>query len=36
MSDKNAPDLKDFIEGVNKKSKPNGKKITFGFSKRKR
>ena len=37
MSDKKPlPDLKTFIENVNKKDKVNGKKITFGFSKRKR
>ncbi len=37
MSDKSATDLKTFIENVNKKdSKPNGKKVCFGFVKRKR
>ena len=36
MSDKPLPDLKAFIENVNKKDKRNGKKITFGFVKRKR
>ncbi len=36
MTKKQAPDLKAFIEGVNKKSKPNGLKIRFGFAKRKR
>jgi hypothetical protein len=30
------PDLKTFIENVNKKDKLNGKKIRFGFTKRKR
>ena len=30
------PDLKTFIENVNKKDKVKGKKITFGFTKRKR
>ena len=29
-------DVKDFCEGVNKKDKVNGLKITFGFTKRKR
>jgi hypothetical protein len=29
-------DLQTFIENVNKKDKLNGKKITFGFTKRKR
>ena len=36
MSDKPLPDLKTFIENVNKKDKCNGKKIRFGFVKRKR
>jgi len=36
MSDKPLPDLKTFIENVNKKDKRNGKKIRFGFVKRKR
>ena len=36
MSDKPLPDLKTFIENVNKKDKPNGKKIRFAFTKRKR
>jgi len=36
MVKKPASDLKTFIENVNKKDKPNGKKITFGFSKRKK
>jgi hypothetical protein len=34
--DKPAKDLEAFIENVNKKDKPNGKKIRFGFTKRKR
>jgi len=34
--DKPAPDLKEFIENVNKKDKHNGKKIRFAFVKRKR
>ena len=36
MSDKPLTDLKTFIENVTKKDKPNGKKIRFGFVKRKR
>ena len=36
MSDKPATDLKTFIENVNKKDKPRGKKIRFAFTKRKR
>ncbi len=36
MSDKPLPDLKTFIENVNKKDKRNGKKIRFNFVKRKR
>jgi len=36
MADKPLPDLKEFIENVNKKDKRNGKKIRFGFVKRKR
>lgn len=36
MADKPVTDLKTFIENVNKKDKVNGKKITFGFSKRKK
>ena len=36
MGDKPLPDLKTFIENVNKKDKRNGKKIRFGFTKRKR
>ena len=34
--DKPAKDLETFIENVNKKDKPHGKKIRFGFTKRKR
>lgn len=34
--DKPKQDLKDFMDGVNKKDKLNGLKITFGFTKRKR
>ena len=36
MADKPLTDLKTFIENVNKKDKRNGKKIRFGFTKRKR
>lgn len=36
MSNKPVTDLKTFIENVNKKDKLNGKKIKFGFSKRKK
>ena len=37
MSDKAAPDLKTFIENVNKKDKKrNGKKIQYAWLKRKR
>jgi hypothetical protein len=36
MAEKPLPDLKTFIENVNKKSKPSGKKIRFAFTKRKR
>ena len=36
MSDKLKPDVKTFIENVNKKDKPSGKKIRFAFVKRKR
>jgi len=35
-SDKPVKDLKTFIENVNKKDKPNGLKIRFAFTKRKR
>jgi hypothetical protein len=34
--EKTARDLESFIENVNKKDKLNGKKIRFGFTKRKR
>jgi len=34
--DKPLPDLKSFIENVNKKDKVKGTKIRFGFTKRKR
>ena len=36
MSDKPLPDLKTFIENINKKDKVNGKKVRFDFVKRKR
>lgn len=36
MTDKPLPDLKTFIERVNKKDKVNGKKVVFNFVKRKR
>ena len=36
MTDKPILDLKTFIENVNKKDKLNGKKVKFGFTKRKR
>ncbi len=36
VADKPMLDLKTFIENVNKKDKLNGKKIRFGFTKRKR
>jgi len=37
MSDKEMIDLKTFLENVNKKDKKrNGKKVRFGFTKRKR
>ncbi len=36
MSDKPLPDLKTFIDNINKKDKLNGKKIRFAFTRRKR
>jgi len=36
MTAKKAPDLKTFVENVNKKDKRNGLKIRFNFVKRKR
>ncbi len=36
MGEKPLTDLKTFIENVNKKDKPSGKKIRFAFVKRKR
>ena len=35
-ADKPRTDLKSFIENVNKKDTRNGRKVTFGFTKRKR
>ena len=35
-TEKPTKDLKTFMEGINKKDKLNGLKITFGFTKRKR
>ncbi len=36
MAEKKQTDLKTFIENVNKKDKLSGKKVRFGFTKRKR
>jgi hypothetical protein len=36
MVKKELPDIEEFIDNVNKKDKLNGKKIKFGFVKRKR
>ncbi len=36
MTEKPLPDLKKFVENINKKDKNNGKKIVFAFVKRKR
>jgi hypothetical protein len=36
VAEKPLPDLKTFIENVNKKDKLNGKRIHFAFTKRKR
>ncbi len=36
MTEKKTPDLKTFIDNVNKKDKRNGLKIRFNFVKRKR
>ncbi len=36
MPKKEFQDLQEFVDSVNKKDKRNGKKITFGFVKRKR
>ncbi len=34
--EKKLKDVKEFVASVNKKDKRNGKKVTFGFTKRKR
>ena len=36
MAEKPLTDLKTFIENVNKKDKPNGRKVRYAFVKRKR
>lgn len=36
VADKPLPDLKEFIENINKKDKRAGKKVRFAFTKRKR
>lgn len=36
MSEKPLSELQEFIDNVNKKDKLNGKRIKFGFTKRKR
>jgi hypothetical protein len=36
VAEKPLPDLKEFIENVNKKDKLSGKRIRFAFTKRKR
>lgn len=36
MTDKTLPDLKKFVENINKKDHNNGKKVVFAFVKRKR
>jgi hypothetical protein len=36
MAEKTLPDLKEFIENINRKDKRSGKKVRFGFTKRKR
>jgi len=36
MPKKPAKDLQTFIENVNKKDKPNGRKVRYAFVKRKR
>ncbi len=36
MPEKPLTDLKTFIENVNRKDKPNGKRVRFAFVKRKR
>lgn len=36
MAKKELPDVQEFIDNVNKKDKLNGKRVKFGFAKRKR
>ena len=36
MAKKEAPDIQEFVDNVNKKDKLNGKRVKFGFTKRKR
>jgi hypothetical protein len=36
MAKKEAPDIQEFVDNVNKKDKLNGKRVKFGFAKRKR
>ena len=36
MAKKELPDIQEFIDNVNKKDKLNGKRVKFGFAKRKR
>jgi len=36
MTAKKESELQNFIDNVNKKDKPNGKKVVFNFVKRKR
>ena len=36
MAEKTLPDLKEFIENINRKDKRSGKKVRFAFTKRKR
>ena len=36
MAKKETPDIQEFVDNVNKKDKLNGKRVKFGFAKRKR
>lgn len=36
MAKKELPDIQEFVDNVNKKDKLNGKRVKFGFAKRKR
>ena len=36
MAKKELPDIQEFVDNINKKDKLNGKRIKFGFTKRKR